>query len=163
MLAHGNVTIPVKRARIAETSLANIVPTIWGLDPEDDTFVPLEFALIDGNPAHDDHAALDPDLAREVSHLLHSFDFERVLGLAILPAGDDHDLAVESTFERANILMPAQTYATLPPDAVEVVWQLGGQNRPKVECRQLCIPQRGGKHDWRGHYPMWVHAKQDEE
>ncbi|KAL9938511.1 hypothetical protein V8E36_002230 [Tilletia maclaganii] len=155
MLAHYNTTIPVKRREISDVALGHIRPAIWGLAPGTNVFVPLEYAFTEDE--EELSTQLDPAFAKDFSALLRAHNLERILGLAFIRK--DITMGVETTFDRANVIMPADVYAEVK-NAIQVLWQLalmpsGSADQPHslaVYCRQVCFVRGSdGEHFFLGH------------
>ncbi|KAK0531913.1 hypothetical protein OC834_002777 [Tilletia horrida] len=154
LLAWDGTTFPIRLADVASGQLANIVPTIWGLKPGTADFVPLEFAFVTAQTCL--MPTLDRDLARDVAVLLHAHGLERMLGLAILPQGEQ--VGLEATFGRANVVMSAQAFNPMIK-RVEVLWRMPVPDKRR-RCIQQCVQECVIVEDW-PHSPL--HDEEHEE
>ncbi|KAL9938508.1 hypothetical protein V8E36_002227 [Tilletia maclaganii] len=156
MLGHSNTTIPVKRKEISEAGLDRIHPTIWGMAPDSHDFIPLEFAFAE-REGEDISPELDSSFAETLSSVLHAHGLEHLLGLSLIR--NDMVKGVETTSDRANIVMPADVFSDMT-DGIQVLWQLGlgpsslnGQPHSlAITCRLVCLIRRSdGAHFDIGH------------
>ncbi|KAE8232841.1 hypothetical protein CF326_g2123 [Tilletia indica] len=144
MLAYGSTTIPVKKSEISEASKENVCATIWGIHPDGNKLLPLEFAFVEN--ADDKLPNLDQELAMDFIRVLKQLGLENVLGLALVKPGQE--LGLETTHGRANIVLPANLIVT-SANSIDVLWPLsalGGDSPTLNKCVQTCWTNIKGGH-----------------
>ncbi|KAK0523582.1 hypothetical protein OC842_006098 [Tilletia horrida] len=139
MLAHGDITFPVKVSDLSADGIARVRATIWGILPGTCELVPLEYA-VDATTSTISPAHPDPALARDFVNILQSFGLDESLGLAWI--GPRQDKVLESTFGRANVIRPLALLNS-SYTSVEVTWRLPSaaadeRATAKQECVQVC-------------------------
>ncbi|KAK0529534.1 hypothetical protein OC835_004316 [Tilletia horrida] len=151
MVAVGNATLPIDRRMLDVGAELSIRATLWGIDPVQGAFAPLEFAFLPSSKMADPTPELDRRLADSIAAILKEADLDTILGLATV-SSDNDDLArvspvLEMTFGRANVTVPGDLFVE-QPTAVETLWDLasiGRPDQPRATCKKKCV-WMGGKH-----------------
>ncbi|KAL9934168.1 hypothetical protein V8E36_007250 [Tilletia maclaganii] len=140
LLAYGNATIPVDTKELSPATRATIQPTVWGLRPDCAGFAPLEFVMGSSN-SKTGLPELDVAFAQDLALALLDSGLERVFGIGRLSAASAATslVNVESTHDRANVLMPEGLFvASAETKMTEVLWRLDSNHQLGRICQLRC-------------------------